>query len=76
MILSEREKELVKKAKEKILEIDKSIKDFQEKEYPNYSFEQKVKYWLSTIHSGMRFHGESTGKIPIMNFPRIPMRVG
>ena len=44
-----------------INESEKSIKVFKEKEYPNYSFEQKVKYWLSTIHSGMRFHGESTG---------------
>lgn len=61
MSLSDKEKELVKKAKNRFVEINNSVKDFRENEYPNYSFEQKVEYWTSTIHSGMRFHGESTG---------------
>lgn len=52
-----------------VAETRKSIKDFEEKEYPYYSFQQKVTYWLSVIHSGMRYYGESIGN-PYDQFSR------
>ena len=34
---------------------------FWANEYNNYSYEQKVQYWLANIHHGMRVQGEATG---------------
>jgi len=41
--------------------IRKERKIFWEEEYPNYSFDEKVNYWLASIYRGMRTQGEALG---------------
>ena len=36
-------------------------KEFWDNEYPELSFEEKINYWLGSIHKGMRTQGETFG---------------
>jgi hypothetical protein len=44
-----------------IAESQNRERDFFKNEYSKYSFEQKVKYWLASIHQGMRTQKDVTG---------------
>ena len=64
----ETKKNLTAEERKFLDEIDKQDKEYEEetrifwkKEYPSYSREEKVRYWLASIHRGMRTQGEATG---------------
>jgi len=58
--LTDEEKNLLKKIKEEEKEYEEETRLFWENEYPLYSQEQKINYWLASVHHGMRIQGEAT----------------
>ncbi len=58
--LSDEEKAIVQKHRKLKEEGKEEERLFWEIEYPKYSFERKVMYWLADIHRGMRCQGEAT----------------
>lgn len=45
-----------------INESESENKIFWSNKYPKYSFQEKVEYWLSDIHNGMRTNGDLYGE--------------
>lgn len=58
--LSNEEKRILQKRKELAQQAKERGQLFWIEDYPNFSTENKVKYWLSNIHKGMRIQGEAT----------------
>lgn len=58
--LSEEEKRILQKHKDLEKEGEKNEKIFWKDQYPNFSVDDKIKYWLANIHHGMRIQGEGT----------------
>ena len=44
-----------------IEQLERQRREFWQREYPAMSRPQRVKYWLSSTHHGMRTQGEATG---------------
>jgi len=59
--LSDEEKKILQKHKDLAEKANKKQESFWSDEYPGYSVDEKVKYWLASIHHGMRMQGEATG---------------
>lgn len=57
--LSEEEKKIL--AKHRAIFNENQIKSdvFWEQEYPHKTIEEKIDFWLSEVHRGMRYQGES-----------------
>ncbi len=59
--LSDEEKEILRKMKEEENIGAEKEHLFWYSEYPNYSIDSKVKYWVANIHHGMRQQGDVMG---------------
>ena len=58
--LSAEEKSILQKHK-KLAEQAKELENlFWIEEYPKYSIERRINYWVANIHYGMRIQGEAT----------------
>ncbi|MDG2431391.1 hypothetical protein [Flavobacterium sp.] len=58
--LSDEEKKILQKHRELAEKAKEKERLFWIDEYPNYSIEDKTKYWVANIHHGMRMQGEAT----------------
>jgi hypothetical protein len=58
--LSEEEKQILQKHKKLAEQAKEKERLFWIDEYPNYSIDNKVKYWVANIHHGMRMQGGAT----------------
>jgi hypothetical protein len=57
---SDEEKRIIQKHKELAEEGKKKAELFWREEYPRFTIDEKVKYWLASVHHGMRTQGEAT----------------
>lgn len=58
--LTDEEKKLIEEFEKESIAYEEETRLFWAKEYPSYSREQKVSYWLASVHHGMRTQGEAT----------------
>lgn len=58
---SDEEKRIIEENKKLIEESKKKAESFWLEEYPHFTIDEKIKYWLANIHRGMRTQGEATG---------------
>ena len=57
---NDEEKKILQKHKELAEEGKKKAEAFWLQEYPHFAIDEKIKYWLASIHRGMRMQGEAT----------------
>ncbi|WP_143774175.1 hypothetical protein [Niastella vici] len=58
--LSDEEKSILQKQKDLVEAGKKKAESFWLEEYPHFTIDEKIKYWLASIHRGMRTQGEAT----------------